>query len=98
MWLSEVLEENGIDHTAALFSESVARMVVTVAREDDVKFRGLCAGRNVPVQRIGVTELPSRSLEIAELFTLSLEELDATRRATLPAVLGPVVGYPAGAS
>ena len=98
IWLSEVLEENDIDHTAALFSESVARMVVTVAREDDVKFRGLCAGRNVPVQRIGVTELPSKSLEIAELFTVSLEELDATRRHTLPAALGPVVGYPASAS
>ena len=98
IWLSEVLEENDIDHTAALFSESVARMVVTVAREDDVKFRGLCAGRNVPVQRIGVTELPSKRLEIAELFTVSLEELDATRRHTLPAALGPVVGYPASAS
>lgn len=95
IWLSEVLEENNIDHTAALFSETVARMVVTVAREDDVKFRGLCAGRSVTVARIGVTELPSRSLDIADLFSLSLEELDAARRGTLPAILGPVVGYPA---
>lgn len=95
IWLSEVLEENNIDHTAALFSETVARMVVTVAREDDVKFRGLCAGRSVTVARIGVTELPSRSLDIADLFSLSLEELDAARRGTLPAILGPVVGYQA---
>ena len=98
IWLSEVLEENNIDHTAALFSESAARMVVTVAREDDVKFRGLCAGRSVKVARIGVTELPSRTLDIAELFSLSLDELDAARRGTLPTVLGPVVGYPAAAS
>ena len=94
IWLSEVLETHGIDHPAALFSESAARMVVTVAREDDVKFRGLCAGRFVPVARIGVTELPSRSLDIADLFSLSLDELDAAHRGTLPSVLGPVVGYP----
>jgi phosphoribosylformylglycinamidine synthase len=93
IWLSEVLETNDIDLTAALFSESVARMVVTVAREDDVKFRGLCAGRGVPVSRIGVTELPSRSLDIAEVFSFSLEELDSAIRGTLPQVLGPVVGY-----
>jgi len=93
IWLSEVLETNGIDLTAALFSESVARMVVTVAREDDVKFRGLCEGRGVPVIRIGVTELPSQALEIAEVFSFSLAELDAARRGTLPGVLGPVVGY-----
>lgn len=95
IWLSEVLETYGIDVASALFSESVARMVVTVAREDDVKFRGLCAGRNVPVARIGVTEAPSQALDIAELFSFSLDELDLARRATLPKVLGPVVGYPA---
>lgn len=93
IWLSEVLETYGIDAASALFSESVARMVVTVAREDDVKFRGLCAGRNVPVARIGVTETPSEALDIAELFSFSLDELDRARRGTLPAILGPVVGY-----
>ena len=93
VWLSEVMDDNGLDATEVLFSESVARMVVTVAREDDVKFRGLCQGRGVPVWRIGVTEAPSRELECAELFTFSLDELDAARRNTLPAALGPVVGY-----
>jgi phosphoribosylformylglycinamidine synthase subunit PurL len=93
LWLSEVMETHDIDATTVLFSESVARMVVTVAREDDVKFRGLCAGRNVPVARIGVTETPSRELEVAELFTFSLDELDRARRNTLPRALGPVVGY-----
>jgi phosphoribosylformylglycinamidine synthase len=93
IWLSEVLESYGIDQRAALFSESVARMVVTVAREDDVKFRGLCAGRGVPVARIGVTETPSQALDIAELFSFGLDELDHIRRGTIPTVLGPVVGY-----
>ena len=93
IWLSEVLESYGIDNRAALFSESVARMVVTVAREDDVKFRGLCAGRGVPVARIGVTETPSQALDFAELFSFGLDELDHIRRGTIPTVLGPVVGY-----
>ena len=93
IWLSEVLESYGIDNRAALFSESVARMVVTVAREDDVKFRGLCAGRGVPVARIGVTETPSQALDIAELFSFGIDELDHIRRGTIPSVLGPVVGY-----
>jgi phosphoribosylformylglycinamidine synthase subunit PurL len=93
VWLSEVMEDNQIDMTAALFSESVARMVVTVAREDDVKFRGLCEGRGVPVARIGVTEAPSGALEIAEFFRLELSDLADARRSTIPDQLGPVVGY-----
>jgi phosphoribosylformylglycinamidine synthase len=87
------MEDNNIDMTTALFSETVARMVVTVAREDDVKFRGLCEGRGVPVARIGVTETPSQALEIAEYFRWDLAELEAIRRGTLPGVLGPIVGY-----
>jgi phosphoribosylformylglycinamidine synthase len=93
VWLSEVMEDNNIDITEVLFSESVARMVVTVAREDDVKFRGLCEGRGVPVARIGVTEAPSQALEVAEYFRLELAELADARRATIPGVLGPIVGY-----
>lgn len=93
VWLSEVMADNSLDATETLFSETVARMVVTVAREDDVKFRGLCQGRGVPVWRIGVTDAPSQELEVADLFTLTLEELESARRSTLPQVLGPVVGY-----
>jgi phosphoribosylformylglycinamidine synthase subunit PurL len=68
-------------------------MVVTVAREDDVKFRGLCEGRGVPVARIGVTDLTSQALDIAEYFQLSMDELVQLQRRTLPDVLGAVVGY-----
>ena len=93
VWLSEVMEDAGLDITEALFSESVARMVVSVAREDDVKFRGLCEGRGVPVARIGVTDLSLHGLDIADHFSFGLEELDDLHRGTLPAVLGPVVGY-----
>ncbi len=93
VWLSEVMEDAGLDITEALFSESVARMVVSVAREDDVKFRGLCEGRGVPVARIGVTDLSLHGLDIADQFSFGLEELDDLHRGTLPAILGPVVGY-----
>ena len=93
VWLSEVMEDGELDITEALFSESVARMVVSVAREDDVKFRGLCEGRGVPVARVGVTDVSLRGLDVADHFSFDLEELDALHRGTLPSVLGPVVGY-----
>ena len=93
VWVSEIMERGGLDITQTLFSESVARMVVTVAREDDVKFRGLCEGRGVPVARIGVTDLTSQALDIAEYFQLSIDELVQLQRRTLPDVLGAVVGY-----
>jgi phosphoribosylformylglycinamidine synthase len=93
VWLSEVMEDGDLDITEALFSESVARMVVSVAREDDVKFRGLCEGRGVPVARVGVTDVSLRGLDVADHFSFDLEELDALHRGTLPDVLGPVVGY-----
>ena len=93
VWLGEMMEDNGLSATAALFSESVARMVVSVAREDDVKFRGLCEGRGVPVARIGVTDTSVDGLDVADLFAFGLGELRALTRNTLPASLGPVVGY-----
>ena len=93
VWLSEVMEDGALDISEALFSESVARMVVSVAREDDVKFRGLCEGRGVPVARVGVTDVSLRGLDVADHFSFDLEELDALHRGTLPSVLGPVVGY-----
>jgi len=96
VWISEIMDDYDLDATEALFSETTARMVVTVAREDDVKFRGLCAGRGVPVARIGVTDQPSGRLEIADYATMTLDELARARRATLPGVLGPVVGYSPG--
>jgi phosphoribosylformylglycinamidine synthase len=93
VWLGDVMDESGLDITSVLFSETVARMVVTVAREDDVKFRGLCRGRGVPVARIGVTETPSKQLNVAEWSTFDIDELAQVTRGTLPASLGPVVGY-----
>lgn len=92
IWIGEILERDGIDATAALFSESAGRMIVSVPREDDVKFQGLCEGRGYPYLRIGVTE-NSGALEIQDRFEVSLEELRLRHRGTLAEQFGAVVGY-----
>ena len=83
VWLDDILQRDGVDATTALFSESAGRMLVSVPREDDVRFRGLCEGRGYPVIRIGVTDAGG-GLEVQDQFTVSLDELRAVHRATLP--------------
>ena len=92
VWLGEVLERDGIDVATALFSESTGRVIVSVPREDDVRFRGLCEGRGYPVARIGVTDAQSGSLEVQDVFTVSVDELRSTHRGTLPARFGATIG------
>ncbi|MDY7542340.1 MULTISPECIES: phosphoribosylformylglycinamidine synthase subunit PurL [unclassified Cryobacterium] len=85
VWLGDICERDGIDASVALFSESAGRVIVSVPREDDVKFLGLCEGRNYPVLRIGVTDNTLDALEIQDVFTVSLADLQSRHRATLPA-------------
>jgi phosphoribosylformylglycinamidine synthase len=92
VWLDEIIERDGVSASDALFSESTARVLVSVPREDDVKFKGLCAGRSIPVLRIGVTDAESGSLEVQGLFEVPLPELAGAHTATLPGRFGPVVG------
>ena len=84
VWLGDICERDGIDASVALFSESAGRVIVSVPREDDVKFLGLCEGRGYPVLRIGVTDSTSSSLEIQDHFTVSLADLQSRHRSTLP--------------
>jgi phosphoribosylformylglycinamidine synthase len=86
------MERDGVDATAALFGESTARAIVSVPREDDVRFVGLCEGRGIPVLRIGVTDAGG-ALELQDGFTVSQDELRGTHRGTLAEHFGPVVGY-----
>jgi phosphoribosylformylglycinamidine synthase len=99
VWLNEIIERDGVDAASALFSESTGRVLVSVPREDDVKFRGLCEGRGYPVLRIGVTDAPGDgsgpSLEVQGLFTVSASELRDVSQATLPAAFGPTIAEPA---
>jgi phosphoribosylformylglycinamidine synthase len=87
VWLNEICERDQVDLTAALFSESTARVIVSVGREDDVKFVGLCEARGVPVLRIGVTDA-SEQLEIQDLATWSIDELRNSHSATIPELFG----------
>ncbi len=95
VWLTEIMERDGIDAATALFSESTGRVIVSVPREDDVKFRGLCEGRGYPVLRIGVSDAEVGTqpvLEVQDQFTIGLEELGAAHRSTLPEHFGEEVG------
>jgi phosphoribosylformylglycinamidine synthase II len=98
VWLTELMDRDGVDAASALFSESTGRVIVTVPREDDVKFRGLCEGRGYPVLRIGVTDPAAdgdpAALEVQGLFTVPLTELRDLSQATLPAAFGPTVTEP----
>jgi phosphoribosylformylglycinamidine synthase len=99
VWLTELMDRDGVDAATALFSESTGRVIVSVPREDDVKFRGLCEGRGYPVLRIGVTDAPSSgepALEVQGLFTVPASELRELSSATLPAAFGATVAEPTG--
>lgn len=83
VWLDEILERDEIDATAALFSESTGRVLVSVAREDQVRFEGMLAARDYPCLRIGVTD-STAGFDVQGLFSISVEALRATSRGTLP--------------
>jgi phosphoribosylformylglycinamidine synthase len=97
VWLGEVCERDGIDLVTALFSESQARVIVSVAREDDVKFQGLCRGRGVAVARIGVTDAVGHALNISDVGVFSIDDLSRLHTSGLPDRFGPVVGGSVGA-
>jgi len=86
-WLNEILERDNVDLTAALFSESTGRVIVSVGREDDVKFVGLCEARGIPVLRIGVTDA-SEKLEIQDIATWNLSDLKQAHSLTIPELFG----------
>lgn len=87
VWLTEICERDGVDRTSALFSESTGRVLVSVGREDDVKFVGLCEARGVPVLRIGVTD-DTDELAIQDLATWKLNDLRAPWVNALPDLFG----------
>jgi len=90
VWLGELMERDGVDATAALFSESTGRVLVSVGREDDVKFVGLCEARGIPVLRIGVTDVKGEgaTLDIKDVADFKLADLRNTWSATIPELFG----------
>ena len=91
VWIDEILSRDGVDATAALFSESQGRVLVSVPQEEDVKFRGLCEGRGYPALRIGVTDAVGQAIEVQDRFAIPLPELGAAHRDTLPARFGATI-------
>ena len=95
VWLREIMERDGVDAATALFSETTARVIVTVPREEDVKFRGLCEGRGYPVLRIGVTDAAADgdepALEVQDVFRIPATQLRSHSGGTMPAAFGPIV-------
>jgi phosphoribosylformylglycinamidine (FGAM) synthase-like enzyme len=74
------------DAFTALFSESVARVVVAVDEGYVDALLSLCAAHDVPSTRIG--HVGGDVLDVAGLFTVGLDELRTTSEATLPALFG----------
>ncbi len=73
------------DPFVALFSESAARVLVTVAPEDEERLFELAAEHGVPVTSLGVTRVGD--LSVTDLFDVGLQELRTTWSATLPTAL-----------
>ncbi|MFC6345245.1 AIR synthase-related protein, partial [Nocardioides hankookensis] len=74
------------DAFVALFSESTARVLVTVADGDAERLVQLAEEHGVPIASIGVTG--GDVLGVDGQFEIPLDELRAAWTATLPAALG----------
>jgi phosphoribosylformylglycinamidine synthase subunit PurL len=71
-----------------LFSESAGRAIVTVPRRTDGRFPELCAERGLPCTRIGVVDVLSTALEVADQFSVPLAELRAAWSTPLRTLFG----------
>jgi phosphoribosylformylglycinamidine synthase II len=71
-----------------LFSESPGRALVAVPRTEESRFRAMCEARGLPATRIGVSDTESDSVEVQDLFTITLEELRSTSEGVLPRLFG----------
>ena len=80
--LAEVAEG---DAFVALFAESAARVVVSVAEEDEDRLFELAAEHGVPITSLGETRRDS--LEVRGVFDVPLEELRTAWTLTLPAAM-----------
>jgi phosphoribosylformylglycinamidine synthase len=97
--LDELCERDDVTAFEALFAESTARALVAVPRSEAQRLVDLCTARGVPCLQIGVTDDAGETadgttatsaagsgpvLEVRDLFTVSLAELEHEHRATLP--------------
>ncbi|MEP6854063.1 MAG: AIR synthase related protein, partial [Pedococcus sp.] len=88
IWLDEVCERDGIDAFTALYSESTARVIVSVPRTEEVRFTDMCTARGQVHARIGVVDDETDGLDLQGHFAVSLTDLRHAHTRTLPEVFG----------
>lgn len=93
VWLEGLCQRDGVDLTAALFAESVARAVVAVPRSEEIRFTDVATARGLTHVRIGVTDDAGGpggrpELEITDVGTFDLADLRTAHEATLPRIFG----------
>ena len=81
--LTPLLERDGVDAFTALFSESVARAVVTVPPELVPSLEQICSSEGVPLVRIGEVA-PGAGLTVEGLFDVPVEELRTVHESDPP--------------
>ncbi len=77
----------GDDPFVSLFSESVARIVVTIGHESQAAFAALCAAHQVPVLDLGMVDAEEPAqLVVSGQFRLPLAQLRTAHDSTFPAL------------
>lgn len=82
--LGELAERDGVDIFTLLFSESLGRVLVSVPRSEEVRFKDMCTARAYPFARVGVVDAASNALDIQGQVALDLDELREAHEGTLP--------------
>jgi phosphoribosylformylglycinamidine synthase len=81
---ARIVLPEGTDPFVALFSESTARVVVSLPRGEEARFTDMCTARGLPHQRIGVVDLLVPELDVQGHFRIPLRELRAAWSSTMP--------------
>jgi phosphoribosylformylglycinamidine synthase subunit PurL len=85
---ARILVPEGTDPFVFLFSESAGRVLVSVPRGYEAGFTALCREHEVPATGIGLVAAPGEPLDIADRFTVALDELRGAWSGTLPGLFG----------
>jgi phosphoribosylformylglycinamidine synthase len=85
---AEITLAPGLDPFVALFSESSARVVVSVSPQREDEFVARCTEAGLPQQRIGRTDVLVAELVVTDQFRIDLDELRERSTATFPALFG----------
>ena len=72
-----------LDPFVALFSESAARVLVSVPRLAGERFTELCVSRSLPCTRLGIVDVLEINLRVEGQFSLPIRELRTAWRAGL---------------